>query len=286
MTSQPLTKIAICYDFDGTLSPCDMQESALFPKLGIKPKDFWQMVRDDSKQNDMDSVLANMNIIVREARKRNLSITRADLQSYGANVPLFKGVLEWFSITNDYASSKNVELEHYIISSGIEEMIEGTPISKEFKKIFACRFIYEDNQAASPAAAVNYTNKTQFLFRINKGILNYYENKKLNQYTPKEEKIIPFSNIIYIGDGQTDVPCMKMVMGQGGTAIAIYNPAKESDRQSVIDLIKHNRADYMAEADYTEESSLLKIIKSLINKIEAQTQCDLIKEQVYKEIDF
>lgn len=286
MNTKVLTKIAICYDFDGTLSPCNMQETAFIPKLQLTPEEFWHKISEESVKNDMDRVLAYMNIMLKEAKNKNIPMSKADLQKYGADVPLFRGVKQWFGTINQYAAAKNIELEHYIISSGVEEMIEGTPIGKEFKKIFACKFVYENNQAISAGTAVNYTNKTQFLFRINKGILNYYENKKVNQYTPKEEKIIPFSNMIYIGDGETDVPCMKMVMGQGGTAVAVYNPENPSAKETAVNLIKHNRADYMAPTDYQSGSLLENIIKCQINKIEAQIKCNLIKEQIYKEINY
>lgn len=286
MASRQHTKIAICYDFDGTLSPCNMQETSFIPKLGLSADAFWHMVAEESIKNDMDRVLAYMNIMLREAKNKKLSMTRTDLQKHGTDVPLFNGVTDWFKNINTYGESKNIEIEHYIISSGIEEVIEGTPIGKEFNKIFACKFVYdENNQAVSAATAVNYTNKTQFLFRINKGILNYYENKKVNQYTPKEEKIIPFSNMIYIGDGETDVPCMKMIMGQGGTAIAVYNPENEAAKETAVNLIKHNRADYMAPTDYRNGKLLEQIIKCQIDKIEAIAKCNQLKEQIYNEIN-
>lgn len=283
MNNLPLTKIAICYDFDGTLSPCNMQETAFIPNLGLSANEFWEKVSDYAQTHDIDRVLAMMNLMISEAKANNIELTRESLQNCGRDVPLFSGLSDWFEHITDYAAERHIELEHYIISSGSEEIIEGTSISKHFKKIFACKFVYENGQAISPGTAVNYTNKTQFLFRINKGILNYYENRKVNQYTPKEEKIIPFSNMIYIGDGETDVPCMKMVKGQGGTAISVYNPENPQARETSINLIEHNRADYMAPTDYSAGSLLENILHSLINQIEAQTKCRQLKEQIYKE---
>lgn len=282
MTAQPLTKIAVCYDFDGTLSTCNMQESCFIPQLGLTADEFWNKVSAYACRHDIDRVLAYMNLMLNEAKDHNIPLTRENLRICGRNVPLFPGLLGWFDRIKGYADRHGIELEHYIISSGSEEIIEGSPISRFFKKIFACKFVFENGQAVSAGTAVNYTNKTQFLFRINKGILNYHENRKVNQYTPKEEKIIPMSNFIYIGDGETDVPCMKMVKGQGGTAVSVYNPERPNAREIAVNLLRHNRADYMAPADYSENSLLDEILYNLISRIEADTRCRLLKEKIFK----
>lgn len=295
------TKVAICYDFDGTLSPYNMQEVSFIPALGMTPEQFWIEVKKNAKENNMDEVLAYMNLMIDKAREKNMPMTLLDLVKHGKNVSFFKGVDTWFERINEYATSLGLEAEHYVISSGIEEIIKGTPIGKKFNHIFACRFMYNQGAAIQPATAVNYTNKTQFLFRINKGIFNYYENEAVNRYTPNEDKYVHFSNMIYIGDGETDVPCMKMVMYQGGKAVAVYNPdkkeqkekkvggkivqnARQSAKQIAMELYEHNRADFIAPTDYSKDSPLEKIVKNIIDLIKNQAVSFEIKKSIDKEI--
>ncbi len=270
--------MAIAYDFDGTLAPGNMQEHNFLPALGIKPKTFWANAKRKAKTHDMDEILAYMQLTIEEAQAKNLPIRESDFLNYGKNIILFNGVESFFDKINIYARQRGIIIEHYIISSGLREFIKGTKIAKHFKYIFASGFEYDANGVAVwPALAVNYTNKTQYLFRINKGINNSYDNQQINKYTPENERRIPFRRMIYLGDGETDVPAMKMIKYQGGKAIAVYNPKKrarkdkKSPKQICEELIKQNRADFIAPADYTEDSKLDKILKLIIDKISAET---------------
>ena len=216
----------------------------------------------------MDEILAYMHLMLKEANYRNISITKEEFEDHGKNMEFFSGVEGWFDRITDYASRKGVKLEHYIISSGLREMIEGSSIAKNFKKIFASGYMYnQDDVAIWPALAVNYTNKTQYIFRINKGIKNSWENKRLNEYIVDEERYIPKGNIVFLGDGETDIPAMKMVKYLGGTAIVVFNPSKEDAEVEAKKLIKQERADYALPADYTQESKLERKIQELIDGI-------------------
>ncbi len=277
--SRKFTKIAIAYDFDGTLAPGNMQEHSFIPDLGMIKTKFWEEVKKIAKENDMDEILAYMELTIRKAQERGKSIKKENFIKYGKDILLFEGVVDYFNIINDYAKTKNIKIEHYIISSGLREFIQGTTISKYFTQVFASGFMYDvDNIAKWPALAVNYTNKTQFLFRINKGISNSYDNSKINKFILDKEREIPFSNMIYIGDGETDVPAMKMIKYQGGTAIAVYDSKKRktqnkrSSKEICEELIKQNRADYIAPANYSEGSDLFNLLKKLIEKISIESE--------------
>ena len=278
MTKEP-TKIAIAYDFDGTLAPGNMQEHSFIPTLGMDANAFWAEAKKRAKENDMDEILSYMQLMLHESKIKKLQIRRIDFENYGKDIKFFDGVESYFERINQYAGAKGITLEHYIISSGLREFVKGTKIAKYFENIFASGFNYDSNGVATwPALAINYTNKTQFLFRINKGIKNSYDNTAINKYTPENERPIPFSRMIYIGDGETDVPAMKMIKYQGGAAIAVYNPDiiaktnKPSPKQICEDLISQNRADYLAPTDYTEGSVLDMLIKTIIDKIHAETE--------------
>ncbi len=272
-------KIAIAYDFDGTLAPGNMQEHTFLPSLKIPAAEFWAHANQIAKENDMDEILAYMQLSLDEARRRDLPIRRSDFEQYGSGITFFKGVESWFDRINAFARERGIELEHHIISSGLREFISGTPIARHFTNIYASGYRYDANGVAVwPALAINYTNKTQYLFRINKGINNSYDNTLINKYLPEEERTIPFKQMIYIGDGETDVPAMKMIKYQGGTAIAVYNPEiksardKPSPRQNCENLLRQNRAGYIAPADYTEGSPLDSLIRLVIEKIKAEVE--------------
>ncbi len=277
--AKKLIKVAIAYDFDGTLAPGNMQEHAFLPSLGIDPKSFWGKTKKKAKENDMDEILAYMQLTLEEARTKNFPIRRSDFMQYGKGIEFFEGVETYFGRINLYAKEKGVIIEHYIISSGLREFVKGTKIAKHFKNIFASGFEYDASGVAVwPALAINYTNKTQYLFRINKGINNSYDNYEINKFMPEKERYIPFEQMIYIGDGETDVPAMKMIKYQGGKAIAVYNPKirakknKKSPKQICEDLISQNRADYIAPANYSDGSELDKIIKLIIDKIHLENE--------------
>lgn len=267
--------IAICYDFDGTLIRGNMQENSFIPDLGMNKAEFWEMVTKEAKENDMDEVLAYMHLMMRESTTRNKPFSQAALKRHGKNVNLFPGVMEWFEKIDAYGNKIGLKIDHYIISSGIDEMIKGSPIGKKFKHVFASGFIYDANKTPIfSARSVNYTTKTQYLFRINKGIINSWNNS-VNSFMEESERPNPFSRMIYLGDGETDVPAMKTLNFQGGYSIAVY-PPKSGKRTSKEEMIKQktaeklhsdNRAQFVAEADYTENKRLYKIVTAILDRI-------------------
>jgi phosphoserine phosphatase len=273
MTSlQPRLKVALVYDFDGTLARGNIQEHSFIPALGIDAAAFWREVKDAARQHDADEILIYMQQMLAHARAQGIRITAADLQGHGRPTPLFDGVITWFDRVNTYAAELGLDLEHYIISSGILEMIQGTPIADRFRMIFASKFVYAANgEAIAPGVAVNYTNKTQFLFRINKGILNYWDNEGINQWIPMAQRPVPFSRMVFVGDGETDIPAMKMVRHQGGYAVAVFDPSRWSSLQHRIHrLIAEDRADYVASADYQAGSQLDVTIRGVLGRIVAK----------------
>lgn len=260
------TTFAIAYDFDGTLAKGNIQENSFIPDLGIGTSAFWDEVKKLAKKNEMDEILAYMFLLISKAKEKKVKIDRESLKAHGKQVSYFDGVEDYFPRINKYASQNHIRLEHFIISSGTKEMIEGTTIAKHFKTIYASSFKYDQHNVPEwPAIALNYTTKTQFLFRINKGIENAWDNSKINAYTPKEKRPIPFERMIYIGDGLTDVPAMKLVKDQGGTSIGVYAP-KSRKKSSVENLLNEQRVSYVAPANYSKESELDQIIKSVINQ--------------------
>lgn len=265
-----LIPMAIAYDFDGTLAPGNMQEYDFIPALNMVSKEFWKSVHDIAQKNEMDQILAYMWAMLRQADKADIRVHKSDFKEFGKNITLFPGVADWFKRINTYAKSKGVQLEHYIISSGIREMVEGTPIYKEFKKVYASGFMFDHNGVACwPALAVNYTTKTQYLFRINKGSLDVHDNSVINKFVPKDQRPVPFENMIFIGDGETDIPCMRLVKDQGGHSIAVYNGSKRGTKKHADQLIKDGRATLEAPADYQEGGVIDLAVKAIIDKIEA-----------------
>ena len=263
--------IALMYDFDKTLCTKDMQEYSFIPKLGMEAADFWKEVTELTDRENMDSILAYMYMMIEKAKERKIPVNRETFMELGTKVEFFKGVDTWFQRINQYGQDHGVLIEHYIISSGIKEIIEGTPIAGQFKKIYACEFMYDYNGLICwPKVAVNYTDKTQFFFRINKGVLDITSKsaEELNMYRPEPERRIPFSNMIYIGDGITDVPCMKLTKSYGGKSIAVYN-GEEGNREKAMKLLDHDRVNYVLPADYTSGSKLEKTVQLIINKVKA-----------------
>lgn len=255
---------AILYDFDKTLCTRDMQEYSFIPDLGITPKSFWA---EAGKLSDggMDKILAYMYLMLKKARDADKPVRRENFVSLGKDIDFFPGVVEWFDRINAYGESRNVSVEHYIISSGLKEIIEGSRISDRFRKIYACEFHYDANGVADwPLVSVNFTTKTQFLFRINKGVLDFSDDEALNRFVPEEERPVPFSNMIYIGDGMTDVPCMKLVKSNGGHSIAVYGKGK---RKKVEDLLEHRRVDFVSEADYSAKGELDSLVRRIIDRM-------------------
>lgn len=277
--------IAICYDFDGTLSPGNMQEYGFFSGLGSSAaKKFWCESERKAKENHADPILAYMNHMIGEAQVGNIKTTKEAFKNYGKSVEFFPGVEEWFSRISDYSKKHDIKIEHYIVSSGLKEMIEGSRIGKNFKKIYACSFIYDNNDAAKwPAVAVNYTTKTQFLFRINKGIEDDNDNKRINEFIPENEREVPFARIIYIGDGLTDIPCMKLVKEKGGHSIAVYDSNNKNKKKKDTEiLLLDGRVNFIAKADYTSNSHLDQIVKTVIDHIASKLKLSLLAKKPFK----
>lgn len=259
--------VALIYDFDGTLSPGNMQEYDFLKAIGIKDKkNFWEENVELAKKNNASEILCYMKLMIDKSKAANNSIKRKAFVEFGKSIKLFNGVDKWFDLVKEYGAKHNVKIEHYINSSGLKEMIEGTPIAKKFEKIYACSFLYEDDIAVWPAVAVDFTAKTQFLFMINKGIANVSENKRVNDFTPEENRPIPFKHMIYFGDGATDIPCMKLIKEQGGNSIAVYKP-NSNKKEEANKLIKHNRVNFVCPADYSKDKEIYKVVTTIIDKI-------------------
>lgn len=262
--------VALIYDFDGTLSPGNMQEFGFIQATGKSAREFWDMNNKLSQGQDANNILTYMYLMLREAKVNNISLRKESFMRFGSKVELFKGVKEWFGIINDFGKSLNLNIKHYINSSGLREMIEGTPIAGEFENIYACSYLYNvDGIAFWPAVAVDYTTKTQFLFKINKGIKKVSDNTLINKYVPEDERPIPFSHMIYFGDGETDIPCMKLVKEHGGFSIAVYNPLKSNKKEIALQLIRDNRVDFVSPADYREGKELIGNVRRILKKISA-----------------
>lgn len=260
--------VALIYDFDGTLSPGNMQEYDFIPAIGKSNHEFWEKSNQTALEQDGDPILAYMYQMLHEAQSAGKSLRRESFAQSGQNIELYEGVKEWFPRINAYAAERGIKLHHYINSSGLREMIEGTPIAKEFRKIYACSFFYNvDGVAYWPAVAVNYTNKTQFIFKINKGIESVYDSVRINEFIEEEKRPVQFRHMIYFGDGTTDIPCMKLVKQQGGHSIAVYNPRSRQKRQEMLRLIHDNRVNYVCPADYGPDKEIDRLVKMIIDKI-------------------
>lgn len=271
---EALPVLAICYDFDKTLSPDDMQAQGYIQSVGYDIKEFWQQSNTLAEENDMDQNLAYMYMMVDKAAGYHI-FNRKTLEEYGSKVALFPGVQEWFERIRAYGKQQGVIVEHYIISSGLKEMIEGTQMAKDgaFEKIYASSFYFGESGVVKwPAQVVNYTNKTQFLFRIQKGILDV-NDQGVNDFFPPNELRVPFRNMVYIGDSDTDIPCMKLVNSYGGHSIGVYNPYT-GDKQKVYKMIHDNRIKYFAPADYSEGAELDALVKAIIDRTAANEQLE------------
>lgn len=273
--------LAICYDFDKTLPPDDMQAQGYIQSVGYDVQKFWDESNDLAKANDMDNNLAYMWKMVQESEGR-MVFNKEKLAEYGARVKLFDGVEDWFERIRAYGKTRNVIVEHYIISSGLKEMIEGTKMSRAgaFEKIYASSFYFNDRGVAKwPAQVINYTSKTQFLFRIEKGVLDI-NDPGVNAYFSPEEIRVPFRNMVYIGDSDTDIPCMKLVNTYGGHSIGVYDPATQN-KKKVYKMMHDKRIRYYAPADYTERSELDLLVKAIIDKTAAN---EILEDRHFRNI--
>ena len=271
-----MVKVALIYDFDKTLCTKDMQEYSLIPSLGYEnASKFWEEVTVLTQENHMDAIGAYLYTLHKKFKELGTPLHKSMFSDLGKDIVLYPGVETWFERVNKIGEENGLEVEHYIISSGMDEIIRGTSIAKYFKKIYACRYYYEDDYAVWPAQIVNYTTKTQYIFRINKQVLDENEDKDLNKYVEFKDRPIPFEHMIYIADGITDIPCMRLVKEYDGNAIAVYNEESEKARLVAESLIKDGRANYMAKANYEENSDMEDLIRKIFDSIKASL---LLKE--------
>lgn len=267
-----MKKAAIVYDFDKTLCTKDMQEYSLIPFLGYEsPAVFWDEVTELCIRYRMDSISAYLYYLQKKFNEAGTPLRKDMFYQPGKAIELFPGVKTWFKRINDYGRKSGFLVEHYIISSGMSEIIENSEIADEFRKIYACRYYYENGEAVWPAQVVNYTTKTQYIFRINKQVLDESDDASLNEYVPHAERPVPFTRMIYVADGMTDVPCMRLVKEYGGKSIAVYNEASEKSIKTAKKLITDGRANFMVDADYSEGSRMEILVKKIIDHMRADS---------------
>ncbi len=267
-------KIALVYDFDGTLSPKPMQEYAFLPKLGIKADEFWAESNELALREGADPLITYMHLLYKKAKAAGLRIDRSDLVAQGRKVELFPGVEKWFDEINAYIAEhthgEHVSVRHYLISSGLTEIIEGTSIYKRFHNVFASEYWFEAYDLPYPKRVITDTGKTQYLFRINKGVEDLAHS--INNHMPENVRPIPFSHMIYFGDGDTDVPSMAVMRKNGGHAIAVHPTGKSKEKGQ--DLFKAGRCDFFATADYRRDSELYRRTCLLLDRILADIRIE------------
>lgn len=276
------TKVALIYDFDETLSVDYMQSFGLIQSLGMKPDTFWKKANLWSANNNADQITGTMYYFMKTAKEKGVSLSYEDLKKFGKNIEYYNGVLTWFERINNFGKALDLEIEHYIISSGYEEIVEGTEIRKYFRDVFACSYAYgDDGQPVWPARVVNYSIKTQFLSKINKG-LGKNDDIAVNEYTPDEERRIPFKQMIYFGDGMTDIPSMKLTKERGGNAIAVYTPHSKAKKKA-MKLLVDNRVNFALPADYSENKEIDIVVKTILDKIATERDLDVLKAKEEKK---
>ena len=263
--------LAIVYDFDGTLAPGNVQERQFIPDVGMTSDEFWAEVDGLSREHEADKILMYMYLMLEKARERRVPVHLDDFRERGREITLFQGVNGWFDRTNEYGKGKGVDVEHYIVSSGNAEIIEGTPIASKFKKIYASRFMFNENGVACwPASAINYTTKTQFLFRINKGAHDLSDDSAINEFVDMADRPVPFPNMVYIGDGVTDVPCFRLVKDLGGLSVVVFRPHTPNAREKAEKFRQDGRVQAVVPANYKKHSELDRIVNAQIDLVAAR----------------
>tara|TARA_R110002124_G_scaffold287144_1_gene470716 strand:- start:191 stop:1054 length:864 start_codon:yes stop_codon:yes gene_type:complete len=279
---------ALVYDFDGTLAPGNMQERDFIPSIGMTTSAFWAEVKARSVENHADNILIYMQLMLEKAQASHIPVRRSDIESYGSGLKLFSGLSPtgrgdefqpgWFERISTYGRNSGIDVQHYIVSSGLREMISGTAIGSKFKYIFASGFLYDHNGVASwPALAVNYTTKTQYLFRINKGSLEVHDDSIINRFIPKTERYIPFEHMVFIGDGDTDIPCFRLVKEQNGHALGVYAPRQPGAKAKREQLLADGRVHAIAPADYREGQRLDLLVKAILDKVQVDEHLRAIR---------
>ncbi|MCR5078814.1 MAG: haloacid dehalogenase-like hydrolase [Bacilli bacterium] len=266
MKKQPIC--AILYDFDSTLAVTDMQNFDFIPRLGMTPAEFWGETGKFSEETGCERILSYLYTMIKISRDKGIPLTRDYLRQCGKNITFFPGVTTWFNRINEFGAQNGVKVEHYLVSSGNKEIVEGCSIAKEFEKIYGCEYIYDENGVAIwPKLAINYTQKTQYFFRISKGAYEVTDDNGVNEKA--RNRRIPYSNIVYIGDGMTDIPSMIVVKNNGGRSIAVYPKGKE---EKVRDLYDDGRVNFLSQADYGAGKNLEKVMKLIIQSISVNHQ--------------
>lgn len=268
MSNDKRPQIALIYDFDGTLAPGNMQEFGFIQAIGDDIEQFWEKCNKLADNNDANNILTYMYTMLHEARAKSVSLKRENFQKFGSMVKLFPGVEQWFGIINKLGDELGLDVRHYINSSGLREMIEGTSIAHEFEAIYSSTYLYDvDGVAYWPGVAVDSVAKTQFIFKISRGIKEMSDHLKVSQYMPQEERPVQYQHMIYFGDGMTDVPSMALVRHYGGRSVAVF--ADDSHKNQAQNLIEHDRVDFIAKADYSEGGEIYTLVKSMLQKMKA-----------------
>ena len=275
-----LPRVALIYDFDGTLSPGNMQEFGYMKAIGADKDAFWAEIDRMTEDNDARGILCYMLLMLREAKRNGVSLSRDRFHDFGADVKLYEGVKDWFESIREYGRRVGLDIRHFINSSGLKEMIEGTPIARRFDAIYASSFLYDrqTGEPVWPAVAVDYTTKTQFIFKINKGIREVSDTSKINMFVAYDERPVPFSHMIYFGDGTTDIPSMKVVKDHGGHSIAVYKPGDEAAKNTAVKLIKEERVNFACPANYREGKMLDKLTRRILDKIAADNEFERLEK--------
>jgi len=264
--------LAMIYDFDGTLTPLPMQEYTVLPQLGLSAPAFWEEVNAEVRATGGDPILTYMRLLVEKIEANKAHLSREALRRLARDIRYYPGVPGWFERINRYVAERSggaVEVRHYIISAGLKEILEGISIKHHFERIYASQYHFNHHEVACfPTIVINDTSKTQYLFRINKGREDAHQS--INEYMPEEARPIPFSHMLYIGDGLTDVPCMTVAKKYGGFAVAVHNPTHEASLETCRELVRAERIDYFAAADYRPGRELEKRVRTLLDLITAR----------------
>ena len=267
--------VAIMYDFDKTLSTTDMQNYAFIPNLGLTPEEFWGATTNFTEKEGVERILSYMYMMIATAKEKGIKPTREYLNECGKNIKFYPGVTTWFERINQYGLERNVIVEHYLVSSGTKEIVEGCSIYKHFTKTYGCEYFYNDaGEPIWPKLAINFTQKTQFFYRIAKGAVDVTDDAGVNAKTAKLR--VPYRNIIYMGDGMTDIPCMTLIKKSGGKSIALY--PKVTDSEGVKKIYNDERVSFISEADYSAGGPIEKIIKLIIDSAVLQAEMDKTEE--------
>ena len=275
-------KIALVYDFDGTLSTTNMQDYGLIQLFKMRPKTFWRKANKWWKDNYADQITSSMYYFVKMSREKHVPLTKQVFYDSAKDIKYYAGVEEWFDRINHYGEMLGLDIEHYIISSGYEEILDGSSIRKYFKEVFGCAYAYDENgNPIWPARVVNYSTKTQYLSKINKG-LGKLEDREVNEFMPDAERPIPFGHMIYLGDGDTDIPSMRLVKKSGGYSIAVYRP-KSNHKKKAIKLLSDGRVDFALPADYSENGQIDTVVKTILVKLATQRDLKVLQEKEDKK---